>query len=480
MSRLLAGGSLLLSLAALAAAEPPKGPPPEPAPVIRLAVTPGAKAPRALRYALLPDPLDQTAGNAAPLWVRAGSSAQNNQRKFTDKEYKWSNPAEVPLKDLPKDEVHDFLAAYAPALKLADQAARRDRCDWEAPPITFQNFAEVLDLDKVQEYRKLANLLSLRCRLELSEGRFDDAAHTLQTGLVLARGLGDTDTLIQNLVGTAIAAVMLGRVEEWVQTPNAPNLYWVLTDLPTPLVDPRRATRSELQTIYRSFPQLRELRRADKSLSQEQVNKLIADLYAALSQVAGGDLPDWQKRLGAAAVALAVYPEAKKYLIDHGRTEEEVNALPVPHVVVVYLLEDYDRTVDEVLKWSSVPPWQARAGLDQVLKDIRPPGAINNNPIVVLTVPAVVKMYEARARQERQVAALRCAEALRQYAADHDGKPPEKLDAVKLPLPPDPYTGEGFGKYYKVAADGTGVYEVPPPPNMPPVLGRRFELAPPK
>ena len=62
----------------------------------------------------------------------------------------------------------------------------------------------------------------------------------------------------------------------------------------------------------------------------------------------------------------------------------------------------------------------------------------------------------------------------------HDGKPPEKLADVKLPLPLDPYTGEGFGKFYKVEADGTAVFEVPPPPNMPPSLGRRFVLAPPK
>ena len=234
-----------------------------------------------------------------------------------------------------------------------------------------------------------------------------------------------------------------------------------------------------MQTIYRSFPQLRELRRADKSLSQEQVNKLIADLYAALSAFAG-DAPDWQKRLGAAAIVLAVYPEAKKYLIDHGRAEDDVNALPAPQVVVIYFLEDYDRAVDEVLKWSSVPAWQARAGLDQALKDVRPSGGITSNPIIGLTVPAVVKMFEARARQERQVAALRCAEALRQYAADHGGNPAPRLDAVKLPLPTDPYTGEGFGKYYKVEADGTGVLDVPPPPNMPPSLGRRFEATPPK
>ena len=81
-------GALLFGLAALAAAEPPDGgvktiqpppgpavPPPEPAPVIPLAVKPGRAEDCALKYTLLPDPLDQTPGNAAPLWVLAGDSA---------------------------------------------------------------------------------------------------------------------------------------------------------------------------------------------------------------------------------------------------------------------------------------------------------------------------------------------------------------------------------------------------------------------
>jgi hypothetical protein len=479
MRSVLLGAAALLGLAAAPAAEPPDKPA-EAAPLIRLAVTPGQVQPRALKYTLLPDPLDLTPGNAAPLWFRAAHTAHDNPRKLADREYDWGSSEKTPLKDLPKDEVKELLAAYAPALKLADQAARRDHCDWETPPLTFQNFQEVVLLEEIQQCRKLANLLSIRCRLELSEGRFDDALYTLQTGLAMARHIGEGDNLIWNLVGTAVAAVMLGRVEELVQQPGAPILYWALTDLPSPLLNPRRAMRTELQTVYRSFPPLRELRQNEKKLSPEQVNKLIADLFTALSQVSGGDLPDWQKRLGAAALALAVHPEAKKYLTAHGRTAEEVEAMPVPEAVLLYYLDEYDRAVDDVLKWTDVPPWQAKAGLDQVLKEVQPPGAVNANPILVLILPAVVKVYQAHVRTERQVAALRCAEALRLYATGHDGKPPEKLDGVGLPLPPDPYTGEGFGKYYKVGADGTAVLDVPPPPGMPALLGRRFELAPPR
>jgi len=478
---------LLLGLAApafaqVSALQPPPGanpPAPEPTPVVRLAVKPGAPEESALRYALLPDPLDCKPGNAAPIWIRAGDAVHSNAHKITEKEEKWYGPADTPLKDFPAEKVRDFLSTYATALRLADQAARRDHCDWELPPLTIQDFD--LPFEEIQHCRGLAGILVLRYRLELSEGRFDDAIRTLQTGFALARDLGKGDTLIQDLVGIAIGSIMFGHVEEWLQTPGAPNLFWALTDLPAPLVNTAPAVRSELTTLYRSFPPLREvLRRSDKgALSEEDANRIIAELYKDWGAYIGQDVPDWQRKLGAAALVLKAYPDAKKYLKKQGRTDEQVDAMPAAQVVLLYFVGQYDKIKDDFLKWMNVPPWQARAGMMEAEKEVRALGP-NGNPIISLLMPAVEKVYEARIRIERTADYLRCAEALRFYAAAHDGKPPEKLEDVKLPLPVDPNTGESFGKFYKVDKDGTGVFEIPPPPNMPPSLGRRFLLAPPK
>ena len=93
------------------------------------------------------------------------------------------------------------------------------------PPPTIQNLQD-LPFDEIQTCREIANLLQLRCRLELSDGKFDDAVVTLQSGFALARHLGDADTLIQDLVGIAIAAIMFNRVEEMMQIPGSPNLFW--------------------------------------------------------------------------------------------------------------------------------------------------------------------------------------------------------------------------------------------------------------
>jgi hypothetical protein len=492
-------GTVFLGLTALAVAEPsdapikgiqptpgaPVPPAPEPAPVIKLAASASAQGQPALKYMLLPDPLDLTSGNAAPLWIRAGSTAQIVNRTLLDGPYKGiGGPVgtplnfegkHLPLKDLPKEEIRTFLAKYATALRIADQAARSDHCDWEFPPFKIGNFD--YPLDEIQHLRTIAALLSTRFRLELSEARFDDALLTLQTGFALARDIGKGGTLIHDLVAIAVGAIMFGNVEEWMQTPGSPNLFWALTDLPCPLVNTGPAMRNELTALHRTFPPLRQLiRDSDKgAISEAEMNKIVTDLFKFLSDLEGIQMPDWQKKLGIAAITLKTYPDAKKYLLAHGRKAEQVEAMPASQVVLLYYVDDYDQIKDDILKWMNVPPWEAQAGLDAMAKKIRALGP-THNPIVTSVLPAVAKVYEARVRIERIPDYLRCAEALRMYASTHDGKAPDKLEDVKLPLPLDPYTGEGFGKFYKVQADGGAVFEVPPPPNMPPSMGRRFEL----
>ena len=47
-------------------------------------------------------------------------------------------------------------------------------------------------------------------------------------------------------------------------------------------------------------------------------------------------------------------------------------------------------------------------------------------------------------RFEQRVALLCNIEAIRMYAAAHDGKFPDTLDASGVPVPADPFTGKSF------------------------------------
>ncbi len=400
---------------------------------------PGAPERRALKYTLLPDPLDLTPGNAAPLWVLAGDSASAVARELSTGPNKVVAPAGTPLspenkkvalKDLPKEEIRAYLAHFATALRIADQAARCDHCDWELPPFKIQDID--FPLENIQHLRILAALLTTRSMLELSESRFDDDVRTLQTGFALARDIGKGNTLIQDLVGIAVGAIMFGQVEQWEQVSGSPNLFWALTDLPAPLVNTAPAMRSELTTLYRSFPPLKEiLRSSDKgAMSEEEVNRIIAEMYKDWEAIIGQDVPDWQRKFGAAALVLKTYPAAKKYLKERGRTDEQLDAMPAAQVVLLYYVEQYDEVKDDYLKWMNVPPWQARPGLEEAGKKVRDIGP-TANPILVSLLPAVEKVYGARVRIENAADYLRCAEALRYLR--HDSRRQAAGEAVGRP-----------------------------------------------
>lgn len=472
---------LLILPAVLAAVPKPDKQPAVPQagafPLVRLAPQSAAKQVGALHYRLLPGPLDRTPGNAAPLWRFAGEAFHESKHKMTIQEQDWFGiPA---LKDLPRKEVRALLGHYTVALRLARQAACRERCDWEIPPLTVQSVQEFLPLELLQRCRTLASLFCIQCRLQLAEGRFEDAAETLQTGFALARHLSESDSLIYNLVGIAIGAIMFGKVQEWIETPGSPNLYWALTDLPSSFLDVLRAVEHELNTFHRSFPRLRRLHR--ETLTERQADELLREVFTSLAKNVDS-LPkefQWLRKLSAPRTVTDKYPSARQHLLDLGRPAKEVDALPKSQVVLLAYVNEIDRLRDAILTALALPPWQGASLMEDATQPVRAAGE-TGNPFLALLLATVAKTCSAHVRVGHQIAGLRAAETLRLYAAAHDGKPPAKwADITEVPLPIDPVTGKALDTFYQVT-DGRGILAIPPPPppGMPASLGRRYELAP--
>ena len=65
--------------------------------------------------------------------------------------------------------------------------------------------------------------------------------------------------MIHGLIGVSIAGIMSRQVLELLQQPDAPNLYWALTMLPRPLIDIRGGVEAEMNAVYLSFPEIRDL-----------------------------------------------------------------------------------------------------------------------------------------------------------------------------------------------------------------------------
>jgi hypothetical protein len=99
--------------------------------------------------------------------------------------------------------------------------------------------------------------------------------------------------------------------------------------------------------------------------------------------------------------------------------------------VTIYLMEKFDREANEARKWFSLPPWQARPELERQMKRLK--GALRmdlSDALFGLLQPTTVKVLEASTRIQRQVASLRVVEAIRLYAAAHEGKLPATLSDV--------------------------------------------------
>ena len=69
-----------------------------------------------------------------------------------------------------------------------------------------------------------ANLVALRARLQIANGELNEALHTLQTGLSLARQLGELPKLREASVVDDLSPTILHQLDDFVQQPKAPNL----------------------------------------------------------------------------------------------------------------------------------------------------------------------------------------------------------------------------------------------------------------
>ncbi len=424
---------------------------------IQLWLTPARPPTPALRYQLFPDARLTSSGDAAPLYKQVGELLDKKGfNKQTELFESWSKE---PLDRLPKEEMRKELAEFDEVFDLLDKAARCDRCDWGLLD-RLRAKGIGAPLPELQPLRTCALLLSVRARLEMAEGRFDKAAITLRNGFALARNTGEGDTLINFLVGAAIAAVMNGQLDAFVAQPGAPNLYYALTDLPAPLISTRKALQGERIVAYGTFPGLAAIG-ADLNagnLSEQQLTECAKMLGPAGLRFEQKILTFLERR----ELVRNIQNKdaiARQALIDAGRPRDKVEAMPHLQVALLHALLEYDVALDNMIVWNNLPYWEMKERLGELkplpelpanrLKDPKAPALVVLAPQLM---PNVLKVTLTKARTERKIALLRTIEALRYHAATHDGKLPTTLAAVtEVPIPFDPLTGQPF--QYALAGD---------------------------
>jgi hypothetical protein len=392
-------------------------------------------APRpALRYQLLPELGELNPGNPIPAYLKCFMEQQHfffNKQSEDDRE-KYLN---LPLADLPAAALRNYGGS---ALKQADWAARLDTPDWQILlKVKTDGFG--LLLPDVQQLRRLAAALKVRFRAEVAECRFDDAIRTAKTMFAMARHLGEHPTVIGDLVGIAISSIAISVLDEMLQQPGCPNLYWALTNLPDPLVDLRQGFQGERVFITAEFT--RAGLDTSRPMTQPQLDKTV-QYFGLLLAGGSGKIPErYQNYLDTRVKDEAVVRAARRRLVESGLPADQVQMFLPMQVILLDEKLTYEVRRDELLKLMTLPLWEIEARIGAVRKP-QPPALFDE------VVSALEKVRWAQARLQQRIALLRHVEAVRLYATAHDGRPPAQLSEVPVPLPDDPVTGKPFS--YKV------------------------------
>lgn len=424
---------------------------------VPLSVEPVGPARPALKYRLLPELREMQTGNQITAFYKCFFE-QNylfHNKESTDKQQRWNA---APLKDLANER--ELIGYGGAAVKQAFYAARLDAVDWQ---ITNQAKSEgvMLLLPDVQQMRMLIAVLKVRFRGELARGEFDNAVYTLQTMFALSRTFNEHPTLIGHLVGLALASISLQCVEEFIQQPGAPNLFWALIDLPRPFIDLRKGREGEKLFLTKEYDVLRRAVPVTEAELQSLIKNL--DTIANFDEDKKEQRPSvyFAKQLKDKEAVAAATARLKEF----GHKPEELAKLPPLQLLMMDDFAQYQATLDDYLKWTNVPAWQVPADLG---KNSR------RGPFGSL-LPQYEKVTQARLRVQQVIALLTVAESVRAHAAANGGKLPEKLDAVKLPLPVDPVTGKPF--LYELK-DGKAVLRGTPPAGREdqPSFNRVYEI----
>lgn len=285
----------------------------------------------------------------------------------------------------------------------------------------------------------LALALNVRLRAEAAERRYGDAVRTAKSMFALGRHLGEYPAGSANQVGLWVVHRAVGGLEEMVQQPACPNLYWALTALPCPLVDLRRGLQGDRVLAE---ARLRPIR-ADGPMTAAEIEACVGRLSGLIgfAREQAGRAP-WNLR--ARLAARANDPEhlvaARQRLIEADLSAAVVQDSPPLQVVLL----DEKRGAEIMLDARLARAALSLRRLDDARSGEDGDGDEYGDGLFDDFLPRVVALRRSQAALEQEIALLRHVEALRLHAAGRSGRLPATLAEVAVPLPDDPFTGEPF------------------------------------
>jgi hypothetical protein len=378
-------------------------------------------------------------GNAAVSYYQALLLfTQNNDSgdKASDNLDKVSNWIQQSPGEVDWDEVEKHLAPYGACMRELFRGTKMTECDWNLP-LKEQGFQTLLP--HLSSIRNLGRLLILQSKLDFFRGNMQGALDSTGAGFRLAQHIAQGDTLIEGLVAIAVLHQTIQSLETLIQSPECPNLYWSLTQLPSPLLDIRDSMRYEMlaELLFDST----DLQKGPKKFSTDAWRKLVDKFYSLMGDAGRDEFSrDWLST----GVGIVNYPHAKRLLLDVGFTQNEVDSMPVSEALIRQAWEEITHTRDERMKWYGLPYWQNYKALGELdegnefLEKADLFSIINR-----MLIPALSKAQQKFVMLDQKIVMLRAIEACRMQLAMTPDQPLSEWPdvAVHFASPIDPGTG---------------------------------------
>jgi hypothetical protein len=421
---------------------------------VTLTVTPAPLSADLYRCRLLPNLDELRPGDAAALLLRKAPVIDEPRASF---------PEQLSAADL--GTARAILRQHRELLERTEQAALCARADWtHLIRVVLRTGAGRPELNLAG-----ANLLLLRARVEVAEGRPGDAVRTLGRMLALARHMNDCPFVEAHDSAVSVALWALDGIELAVQHRRCPNLYTALCDLPRPLLPARTAHEVERLFACAAVPGSAEVRRDPFVPLDRETFQRFLERYRAEHPPTMRSLNPLADHYRLAADLQADLPRGRQVLLEHGYSKDEINHLPILNIALLAPLLEFEERATRASALAAFPSSAERSRF--LATHPEPPR--NGAGLLFSRSGRWPDPSEFRApvdHCQRRLDMLRIVEALRMHA-HATGTWPERLaDVTAVPIPDDPITGQPF----RYKRDGThAVLEAPDDATRPHLLTLR-------
>ena len=229
--------------------------------VVKVAVSGSAIQRPALRWMMLPEPREMQEGNAAVQYGMASAtflSERPTGKEQQELEDSIDKLNAGPLGEMDVGAAQKIVTKQREVFRGLRDGARRETCSWQLP---LRQEGVYTLLPYLGPMRQMCRRLALGIRVDIRNHDWAGAQDKLQTGDAVARKLSHGQTIVESLVGAAIAGQMNNCVKDWISEAGSPNVFWGIAEMPSPLTPLEPGIRWERSFIYFDLPEWGELER---------------------------------------------------------------------------------------------------------------------------------------------------------------------------------------------------------------------------